>query len=524
MPEAKYFLALCLASFTTAVQFGSADELKQISPFLNEQTIAVATLDLEHIDLAGLQKQYFDPLAKTNDARIGVSVFVGQVQELINQLRADGVRQIYIVTTGSRLQHLSLNRLDEAIVTELQFVVLPGAKAATLKAVYAKLDTKHKPPLKVGEIQGAGVVAFGNLFDELSSLKPQPRPELAVALAAAGDHPIRWAIIPPPLFARASQEILLDPLPGMETSLGSIVARGVKSVSIGVEPNLDRFAAHLVIQSADADAAKQLTEAMRTAAGLVGANLLESGQTEGLIGTAFLSTFLPVAEGDRLVLSVNKQRAQGLHQFASAALKLSLAGAGRNRSQNNLKQIGLALLNFEDRKKHLPDRAIRDKDGRPMLSWRVAILPEIEEGALYKEFHLDEPWDSEHNRKLIERMPECLRSPDSWQSHPGRTRYLAAVGERLAFPPNGPLQLAKLSDGTSNTILVVEADPDHSVIWTKPDDLEVDLENPLRGLATGRQTFNALFADGHVSVFSGTTKPTLLRAYFTRDGAEVVKE
>ena len=114
---------------------------------------------------------------------------------------------------------------------------------------------------------------------------------------------------------------------------------------------------------------------------------------------------------------------------------------------NNLKQLGLGMLNYEDKNKQLPDRAIRDKDGKPLLSWRVAILPEIEEGALYKEFHLDEPWDSEHNRKLIERMPEVLKSPDTWHTHPGKTRYLVPVGEKMAFPPDRGIPLKEITEG-----------------------------------------------------------------------------
>jgi prepilin-type processing-associated H-X9-DG protein len=83
--------------------------------------------------------------------------------------------------------------------------------------------------------------------------------------------------------------------------------------------------------------------------------------------------------------------------------------------------------------------------------------------------------------------------------------------------------MKEISDGTSNTILVVEADPDHSVIWTKPDDFEVDLENPARGLASGGQLFNAVFADGHVEALEGSMNSKTLRAMFTRDGGERIE-
>jgi prepilin-type processing-associated H-X9-DG protein len=171
----------------------------------------------------------------------------------------------------------------------------------------------------------------------------------------------------------------------------------------------------------------------------------------------------------------------------------------------------------------MPDRAIRDKDGKPLLSWRVALLPQFDQSGLYKEFHLDEPWDSEHNRKLIEQMPDFYRSPDSADLQPGHTRYLAVVGEHCAFPPDRPIKMKEISDGTSKTIMVVEADPDHSVIWTKPDDLEVDQQNPARGLAGNAKLFNAAFFDGHIEVFEGTMDPKKLWALFTRDGGESIQ-
>ena len=76
-----------------------------------------------------------------------------------------------------------------------------------------------------------------------------------------------------------------------------------------------------------------------------------------------------------------------------------------------MKQIVLAMWNYEDLKKHLPPVAIRDKNGKALLSWRVAILPQLEQGALYNEFHLDEPWDSEHNKALVAKMPAVLPRP-----------------------------------------------------------------------------------------------------------------
>ena len=102
---------------------------------------------------------------------------------------------------------------------------------------------------------------------------------------------------------------------------------------------------------------------------------------------------------------------------------------------NNLKQIGLAMHNYHARHKTFPPAYTVDKDGKPLLSWRVLILPYLEQDALYKEFHLDEPWDSEHNRALIDRMPTTYLCPggSSKRADRGKTTYLTRAARRRSF-------------------------------------------------------------------------------------------
>ncbi len=106
--------------------------------------------------------------------------------------------------------------------------------------------------------------------------------------------------------------------------------------------------------------------------------------------------------------------------------------ARRTTSNNNLKQIGLALHNFHSTQEHFPARAYSRTEGKPLLSWRVLILPFIEQADLYSKFRLDEPWDSENNRKLIPLMPAIYQNPSAPAS-PGMASYLAVCGKGLAF-------------------------------------------------------------------------------------------
>ena len=112
-------------------------------------------------------------------------------------------------------------------------------------------------------IHGAAVIGMGTLLDSLKSISPSPRPQFETALAAAGNQPMRVALVPPPIFARAVNEILLDPAGFGDKPAGPIVSRGFRWLSLGVEPNIEKFNAQLIIQSADAAAAKAFADAIK---------------------------------------------------------------------------------------------------------------------------------------------------------------------------------------------------------------------------------------------------------------------
>jgi RNA polymerase sigma factor (sigma-70 family) len=188
----------------------------------------------------------------------------------------------------------------------------------------------------------------------------------------------------------------------------------------------------------------------------------------------------------------------------------------RLQSQRNLKQIGTALRNYFDTNGHFPAPAIYSKDGKPLLSWRVAILPFIEQDALYKQFHLDEPWDSEHNKKLADIVVKAYSPPGATDKERALTYYQAIVGEGAAWEPKKELIAPSFADGTSNTIMVVEAAT--PVPWTKPEDLPFVLDQALPkfgGLFGGN--FHALMADGeNVRFLSAKADPEQLGRAITR--------
>jgi hypothetical protein len=206
--------------------------------------------------------------------------------------------------------------------------------------------------------------------------------------------------------------------------------------------------------------------------------------------------------------------------------------AARVQSHNNLHQIGFAMINdAETNNGRLVAPAICDKNGKPLLSWRVALLPYLEQQPLYMQFKVDEPWDSPHNSRLIAQMPKVYAHPaDADANGRGYTHYRVFTGPQTAFPDAVPpfeahrsscRYPASFQDGTSNTILVVEAAD--AVPWTKPDELPYTPNGPLPKLGLQpRGSFSVLMADTSTRVVSGSISDQTLRAAITPAGNDIL--
>jgi hypothetical protein len=189
---------------------------------------------------------------------------------------------------------------------------------------------------------------------------------------------------------------------------------------------------------------------------------------------------------------------------------------------NDLRTLGLAMHNFHSAWNQFPGVAGDPPKVKGKLSWRVHLLPYMEQEPLYKQFKLDESWDSEHNKKLITQIPSIYRPSNPKLAAEGKTRMVAPVGSKMIFKPDAPGgKLEEVLDGTSNTVLLVEADDEHAVLWTKPDDLNVDLKKPFAGLAIRQPgAFLALIADGSTRLIKKSADANTVAAMFTRGGGE----
>jgi len=205
---------------------------------------------------------------------------------------------------------------------------------------------------------------------------------------------------------------------------------------------------------------------------------------------------------------------------------------------NNLQQVMLAMLTVEEKTGVLP-AAIVDKSNKPLLSWRVAILPFLgdEEAKLFQEFHLDEPWDSDHNKSLIPRMPAVYASPGK-PTGDGLTEVVAPSAEGTVFGDIttvksitddesagiAGIEMSSIQDGFSTTVLVMSV-PKLPVCWTKPVDCGGEPAELFARLERdGVSSIVLGYCDGHVNRVSTSLEPGGVRGIFTRDAGEIVTE
>jgi len=192
----------------------------------------------------------------------------------------------------------------------------------------------------------------------------------------------------------------------------------------------------------------------------------------------------------------------------------------RTASSNSLKQIGLAFHNYASENRDALPGDVLGKDGKQLLSWRVRILPYIGEKELFKQFKLDEPWDSKHNLRLVEKMPRVFSSPRVTLKRKGYTVYQVFSGPGALFRSGKtPYTIANIPDGTSNTILAVETSK--AVPWTKPADISYDRDKaiPDFGKANDGKPL-AVLVDGSVRVLDlkKVSSTTLKNAISPDDG------
>jgi hypothetical protein len=495
-------LLLVLPAGAGGDKFDPEARAKALAPYLDEQTLAVLRIDLARPDAEAVALKIAEIASAPGDPTDRKP----QVRKWLADFTRAGGKELYLL-------------FGVGDFFDAPLVVAPLAAEARGKEIAALLSSgTFLPRSQYQPMKGAIVGGNPDALERLRSLKPEPRPDLAKALAAAGDTPAQFLLVPTADARRVVEEIL----PELPREIGggpsTVLTRGIRWAAVGIR-GAPKLGLNIVVQSQDAEAARKLRDWLGDALKALG----RAKEVQRLFPEfeKVAAALKPNVEGSRLTLKLSAEQAAALLQPLIGGAQTT---AARDRSSKNLMQIGLAMHSYHDVHKTFPAAAIYDKQGKPLLSWRVAILPFLEENALYKEFHLDEPWDSPHNKKLLARMPKVYRSPFSRKGDESKTVYLAPVGKDTAFPGAKATMMPKdFPDGTSNTILIVEATDERAVPWTKPEDLRYNAKDPVAGLLSkNRDWFLALFADGSARAIPLEIGLDNIRALFTRNGGEVI--
>jgi hypothetical protein len=491
-------LSAALSPNFAAAAIDPATAAKQIAPFLDAQAFAVAGLELSGFDVDDLSAKVAKwsgmPADRLADLRKGA-------RDVQAQLSKAGAREMYMVFSLADIPMPG------------PFVLVPAPAGADADAISRVLEGLTMESTLVKD----GVVAGGHksTIERLRNLKPSPRPDLAAALGAIPNVTAIAVLVP----GADQRRVFEETLPKLPAELGggsgAIVSRGAKWAAFGivVKPHV---VVHAIVQSRDAESAKELQTMVAKGVEFVS----KAGKEMDLDLRPLASVLTPKIAGDRLSLSVSEED-EAVGKVIAGAANRARSAAGRSVSMNNLKQLALALHNYHDANGSFPPTGNLDKNGKPLLSWRVHILPYVDQDQLYKQFKLDEPWDSEHNKALIAKMPKVFASP-AQQVGDGKTTYLAPMAkDTVIVSGEKGAKLADVTDGTSNTIMIVETNDDSAVTWTKPDDLDVKAPEVLKKMMGHYpEGFIACFADGSVRFIRKTIDPAQLKALFTRNGGE----
>ncbi len=497
---ALLIVALCGSASTRA------DEARAgaIAPFLNDEVVAILHLDLTKVNLNDLLTRLFQD-------RDAASEYSKELGPWFAALRKAGAEELYLVASPA-----DFPGLPSAVVP-----LGNGADATAIGKLLCGGGPEKSPVVwpTCATIQGAVFAGTSVALERVRRSKAVARPELGTALAVAGDTAVQLLLLPTGDHRRVVEEML----PTFPQELGggpiTTLTHGLLWAALGlqVEP---RPTVRFVIQSQDAASAQALKEVGQDAL-----RWLEQAPwlRRRLPDFAKISAQLqPTVVEDRISLNVDLEQGSALVGTLNQYWRETV---GRRECVNNMKQIGLAMHNYHDIHKSFPPAFSRDKSGRPLLSWRVHILPYVEQASLYKEFHLDEPWDSPHNRLLIDKIPQVYRCPSMGRKPAvrGKTTYLTPRGKATIFPGAEGIKLNEITDGTSNTILVVDASDELAVTWTEPKDWDVDPEFVVKGLFghhPGGTSFG--LADGSVKFVKETINLDVLKALLTRNGGEVI--
>ncbi|MEX2121161.1 MAG: DUF1559 domain-containing protein [Pirellulales bacterium] len=389
-------------------------------------------------------------------------------------------------------------------------IVLGGQRQVMAQILSARRPKQHAWAAKLERMSGSPLVVMVDV-KAVRGVLPQPRSQGPQGALFAALAPLWEDIDTLVAGAKLDEGLVVEAIAACQSAEQAQRVQETGQAAITLARN------------AFGEIKKQMAAAPPEAAG---AMLLFAEAAEELLSTA------QIEQGQDDPNTVHVAAASSLDALAALHTLLPAVGsarqaAGRAQSANNLKQIALAMHNYHDVHGKLPSAVVLGPDGKTPHSWRVAFLPYLDQAELYKQYRIDEPWDSENNLKVLEKMPAVFRAPGA-DPNSHNTSYFLLTGEVTPFDGSRSTRFSEIRDGTSYTIMAVEARRD--IPWTKPEDIAYDPDKPLPelgGYFSGG--FNVAMMDGSVRFLStsGQGQPaiseSMLRALLTMAGGEAVQ-
>ena len=381
-------------------------------------------------------------------------------------------------------------RKGQNSILPLSFVIREEKGFYLLEQVGAVKDTKKTKRTDI--VQG---------FDAMGSLP------FGAMLFPSKDNPLDLGKIFPSLKKAKGKE-----------GEASGILNGLKLVTLGIY--LDPWRIEMVIQTENSELAndvqKSILKAIQSIPDLVQAQVEEVGKDPVFKALAAMVKSVSIMD-DKVTIVITDF--DPYFEIAARINEQNQAKAAAALSMNKVKNIATALLAYHKDKGKFPPAATLSKEGKPLLSWRVQILPYLGHNFLYKQFRQNEPWDSEHNKKFIRRIPPSFRETQD-DLNKGTTPFQAPVGIATLFNPGGTgTNSIQIINELSNTIMLVKVPEDKTAIWTKPEDWEIDISLPAKDLLKGFT--NAIVfacADGEVKAIPLKEAEEKIKSMLVIDG------
>lgn len=368
-----------------------------------------------------------------------------------------------------------------------------------------------------------------------------------IASTPPGDHFLAAVAMEPvrPILQGILAQMFQMAAPGMPRSVAALQEIPVLTEHLRLRGTIgDRFAAELRLTGTDARATERLEELLTAAMADVREAAIQQMDPNGLpdpelaaamrayterVTGDLLETLTPVRQDRNLTVSLEEHfPGAALFGITSGmllpAVQAARFSARRMQSSNNLKQLALAMHNYHDTFNQLPGSVVVDRVSGEKRSWRIELLPFLEQQELYQQYRKDEPWDSEHNRQLLDKMPDVFRHPNG-TAPADQTVYHIVHGDEIGVRTEEATRFRDFTDGLSNTIMFVEVEDEFAVPWTKPEDVELDRDDPWPPLGGhNEQGVQVAMFDGSVRIIPYWLEPEKLWALLTRGGGEVVAD